>query len=342
MAGRRLAGIGMIGTALWSAALAILLSLAPPVGAAEPVEVTMALPAYSLSFSFEYVAEDAGLYAKHGLKVKQVMLPGVGSINGVISGSADFGVSSATSLTRAAARGQKLLAIAMTTDRPIVQVVLRKDLAKGFDPASPFAKRGLLLKGRTVAIDSISSLIHAYVRIMAVRAGFSPDDIKIAVMQPPNMEAAFEAHQIDGFAMSPPWPEKPVLDGTAAMIASGPDGDPPDYMPFANNVIHTRPETCAKRKPVCEAMGQGSAEAVRFLKDHPDEALALLKKRFATLDDKLLAVSFEVIRKITPIPPLVSAKGLENAERYNVEAGQMTEDEKLKSYDGLYTDAYVR
>ena len=28
-------------------------------------------------------------------------------------------------------------------------------------------------------------------------------------MQPPNMEAAFEAHQIDGFAMSPPWPEKP-------------------------------------------------------------------------------------------------------------------------------------
>jgi NitT/TauT family transport system substrate-binding protein len=220
--------------------------------------------------------------------------------------------------------------------------VLRKDLAKGFDPASPFEKRGLLLKGRTVAIDSISSLIHAYVRLMAVRAGFSPDDIKIAVMQPPNMEAAFDARQIDAFAMSPPWPEKPVLDGTAVMIASGPDGEPADYVPFANNVILTKPATCDKRKAICEAVGRGSAEGMTLLRDHPEEALAIVKKHFPTLDDRLLAVSFEVIRNITPASPAVSAKGLENAERYNVESGLMKADEKLKSYDGLYTDAYVR
>ena len=179
----------------------------------------MALPAFSLSFSFEYLAEDMGLYQKRGVRVRQIVLPGVGSINGVISGSADFGIASATSLTRAAARGQRLLAIAMTTDRLIVQVVLRKDFAKGFDPAASFAERGLLVKGRTIAVNSISSLIHAYVRLMAARAGFSADEVKIAVMQPPNMEAAFESKQIDGFAMSPPWPEKPVLAGSAVMIA---------------------------------------------------------------------------------------------------------------------------
>ncbi len=322
--------------------LAMVLLLGGAAAAAEPIDVTMALPTFSLSLSFEYLAEDAGIYEKHGLRVKPVLLPGVGSINGVISGSADAAVSSATSMTRAAARGQALLAIAMTTDRPITQVVLRNDLAKGFDPASPFAKRGLLLKGRTIAIDSISSLIHAYVRIMAVRAGYSPDELKVAVMQPPNMEAAFDAHQIDGFALSPPWPEKPVLEGTATMIASGPDGEPADYVPFANNVILVRPDTCARRKPVCAGIGHAAAEAMQFLKDHPDEALVLLKKRFPTLDDKLLAVSFEVIRKITPASAAVSAKGIENAERYNVESGLMKEDEKLKSYDGLYTDAYVR
>ena len=323
-------------------AFAILLLLARAAPAAEPTDLVMALPAFSLSFSFEYLAEDAGIYEKHGVRMKQVVLPGVGSINGVISGSADFGVSSATSLTRAAARGQRLLAIAMTTDRLIVQVVLRKDLAKGFDRSASFAKRGLLLKGRTVAVDSINSLIHAYVRLMAVRAGFSPDEMNIAVMQPPNMEAAFESKQIDGFAMSPPWPEKPVLEGSAVMIASGPDGDPPDYVPFANNVILVRPETCEKRKSVCEAVGHASAEAMQFLKDHPDEALAILKKRFPALDDKLLAVSFDAIRKITPVPPIVSAKGLENADLFNIESGLMKADEKLKSYDGLYTDAYVR
>jgi NitT/TauT family transport system substrate-binding protein len=320
----------------------VLLILARAAQAAEPADVVMALPAFSLSFSFEYLAEDLGIYEKHGVRVKQVVLPGVGSINGVISGSADFGVASATSLTRAAARGQRLLAIAMTTDRLIVQVVLRKDLAKGFDPSGSFAKRGLLLKGRTIAVDSINSLIHAYVRLMAVRAGFSPDEMNIAVMQPPNMEAAFEAKQIDGFAMSPPWPEQPVLEGSAVMIASGPDGDPADFVPFANNVILARPETCARHKPVCDAVGHASAEAMQFLKDHPDDVLTVLKKRFPTLDDRLLAVSFEVIRKITPVPPLVSTKGLENAELFNIESGLMTPQEKLKSYDGLYTDAYVR
>ena len=35
-------------------------------------------------------------------------------------------------------------------------------------------------------------------------------------------------------------------------------------------------------------------------------------------------------------------KDLENAERLNVEAGFMREDEKLPSYDGLFTDKYVR
>jgi NitT/TauT family transport system substrate-binding protein len=325
------------------AALAVILLLlgAGPLRA-EPADIVMALPTFSLSLSFEYIAEDAGLYDKRGVHVKPIVLPGVGSINAVISGSAEFAVSSATSMTRAAARGQRLLAIAMTTDRVIAQAVLRKDLAKGFDPGEPFAKRGLLLQGRTIAVDATNSLIHAYVRLLAARAGYSPDDIHIAVMQPPNMEAAFDAKQIDGFAMSPPWSEKPVLEGTAVMIASGPDGEPADFVPFANNVILVRPDTCAQRKSLCDAVGHASAEAMQFMQDHPDEALALVKKRFPTLDDKLLAVSFAIIRKITPVPPVVSEKGIDNAEQYNVDSGLMRPDEKLKSYDGLYTDAYIR
>ena len=324
-------------------ALAIVLLLlgAGPLQA-QPADIVMAVPTFSLSLSFEYIAEDMGLYDKHGVHVKAVVLPGVGSINAVISGSAEFAVSSATSMTRAAARGQRLLAIAMTTDRIIAQVVLRKDLARGFDPGGPFAKRGLMLQGRTIAVNSTGSLIHAYVRLMATRAGYSPDDVHIAVMQPPNMEAAFDSKQVDGFAMSPPWPEKPVLEGTAVMIASGPDGDPADLVPFANNVILVRPDTCEKRKEVCDAVGHASAEAMSFMKDHPDEALALVKKRFPTLDDKLVAVSFAIIRKITPVPPVVSVKGIDNAEQYNVESGLMKPEEKLKSYDGLYTDAYIR
>ena len=44
----------------------------------------------------------------------------------------------------------------------------------------------------------------------------------------------------------------------------------------------------------------------------------------------------------TPRPPLITKADLENAELYNVGAGLLKPDEKLKSYDGLYTDEYVK
>ena len=63
-------------------------------------------------------------------------------MNSVISGSTDFTQSSGSAVTRAAARGQRLVGIVGTINRPSVQVVLRKDLAAaGFDPKAPLEKR---------------------------------------------------------------------------------------------------------------------------------------------------------------------------------------------------------
>jgi NitT/TauT family transport system substrate-binding protein len=307
-------------------------------------DVTMAVPTVSLSFSLGYLAEDLGLFAKHGLHVKSVEIVGLGAINSVISGSSDFAEPSSGSLTRAAAKGQRLVAIAELLNRPVVQVVLRKDIAEEakFDPKAPLEKRALALKGRTIGVDSINSVVHAYVRFMAKRAGYDPESIRVAPMQPASLLAALQTKAIDGFAMSPPWPLKPVLDGTAVMIASGPDGDPADLTPFSNTVLVARPETCEKRKAVCDGMGHAFAEAAAAIQDRPAEALAALKKRFPTLDDALLKASFDVIRKITPSPPAVSRAGLENTEIFNIDAGLLKPEEKLKSYDGLYTDAYVK
>ena len=43
-----------------------------------------------------------------------------------------------------------------------------------------------------------------------------------------------------------------------------------------------------------------------------------------------------------PRPPIVVVGAFENGERYSIEAGLLKPEEKLKSYDGLYTDEYVR
>jgi NitT/TauT family transport system substrate-binding protein len=306
--------------------------------------VVLAVPNVALSFAPGYLAEDLGLFAKQGLNVKSVVITGIGSANAVISGSADFAQISGATLTRAAARGQRLLGLASTLIRPAVQIVLRKDIAttSGFDPKAPLAERARLMRRRTIGVDSINSVIHAYVLLLARRAGYNPDDIRIAPMAPQSLLAAFQTRQIDGFAMSMPWPLQPVLEGNAVVIASGFDGDPPDMSPFGYNVFVAKPETCERRKGVCAKLGKAVVEAIDTMLDRPTEALAVLRKRFETFDEKLFAAGFAEIRKGARRPPVVTKADLENAEIYNIDAGLLKPEEKLKSYDGLYTDEYVK
>lgn len=313
-----------------------------PLPAQERTTVIMALPSESMAFALGDVAAERGLFAAHGLRVKFIQIQGVGAINAVISGSADFAQASGLSLTRAAAHGQRLLAIFLTLDRLSSEIVLRKDLAPGFDPQAPLELRALALRGRTIALPGINTIDHGFLRLLAKRAGFDADEIHLAVLQPASALAAFATRQIDGLAMSPPWPRSPLLDGSATLIASGPNGDPADMWPLANTVVVTRPETCAKRRPLCEGMGRALAEAAGFYREHPSEALAILHERFPTLDEKLLAAGFEEVRKMTPSFPAVTREELEKAENFNIEAGLMKPEEKLSSYDGLFTDAYVK
>jgi NitT/TauT family transport system substrate-binding protein len=321
-------------------ALVVAATTAPAQQGAE--DASLAYPNVAFTFAASYVAEDLGLFAKHGLRLKPLSIAGPGATNAVISGSADFAIASTSVTTRAAARGQRLLTIANLTDKPVVQIILRKELAPNFDPKAPLAERVRVMRSRTIAVDAIGSIIHGYPLMLAKRGGFDANEIRIAPMAPPSVLAAFAARQIDGFAMSMPWPIGPVLEGQATLIASGADGDPPDMAPFGQGTIITRPETCDKRKSACQKMGRALAEAVAYLHDHPQETLALLKKRFASLDDKVLAAGFEQVRKATPRPPIIVRGALENGELYSIEAGLLKPDEKLKSYDGLYTDEYVR
>jgi ABC-type nitrate/sulfonate/bicarbonate transport system substrate-binding protein len=326
------------------AAVAAFVFAMPSAHAQQADNVVLAIPNVALTFAPGYLAEDLGLFAKQGLNVKSVVIAGIGSANAVISGSADFAQISGATLTRAAARGQRLLGIVSTLNRPTIQIVLRKEVAAaaGFDPKAPLAERARLMRGRTIAVDSINSVIHAYVLLLARRAGYNPDEIRIAPMAPNSAMAAFQTRQVDGFAMSMPWPLQPVLEGSAVMIASGSDGDPPDMYPFGHNIFVAKPETCERRKSVCAKLGKAMVEAISTMLDRPNEALALLHKRFEAFDEKLLAAGFAEIRKGTPRPPAVTQADLENAELYNIGAGLLKPEEKLKSYDGLYTDEYVK
>ena len=197
-----------------AAALGLAVGLAPAAGGGQEIDVLMALPAATLTFSAPFIAEDAGFYRKEGLKVTHRTVVGVGSVNAVIAGSADFTMGTGPVFLRAAAQGQRLLALANLIDRPLVELVLRKDVATaaGVERTMPLARRARALKGRTIAIQGVGSIVHAWERLVANRGGLDIEkDVRIAPMDPPGMLAALDTRQVDGYATSLPFTTEAVV-----------------------------------------------------------------------------------------------------------------------------------
>ncbi len=330
-----------LGTGL--AALGLLAAVASPARAASE-HTSLAIPAYVILFLSEYVAEDMHLWDQQDLDVTVTYVAGVGAMNAVIAGSTDFSLSSGGSLTRAASHGQPLLAIANMNNRSGQIIAIRKDIADAahFDAAAPLSQRVQVLKNRTIAIDVVQSVAHSYVRIMAKEGGFDPDLIAVTPEQPADMMSAFARHAIDGFVAGPPWPEQVVADGTGVIVANGAENDPPELNPVGSVMLITRPQFCVDHRSICVKMGHAMKLAADFIHDHPQETLAILKKRYQTVSDKVLQASYEAVRDMTPHPPAPDEAGLRNADQMNVTAGFLKPEDRVKSYTPLFTAEFAK
>ncbi len=312
--------------------------------AQKPIDVIIALPSPTLTFSSPFLAEDAGLYKQEGLNVSHRMLVGVAAVNAVISGSADFTVSTGPVFLRAAAQGQRLLAIANLIDKPLVEMVLRKDVHDGLkvNDGMSLAQRGALLKGKTIAIQGVGSIIHAWERFVAARGGLDPEnDVRIAPMDPPAMLGALQTKAVDGFATSLPFTTEAVVNGSAVMFASAAQGAAPDLIPFPYGIIMTKPETCANNREKCVRVVRALAAANRMIHDEPDKALQILSNRFKQMDPAVLAAAWKTVHQAHATDLHVTEAVLATGEKVNLEAKLLDPKDKVSSYDGLYTDQYL-
>lgn len=310
---------------------------------AEMERVKVAIPSQIVNFGAHFIAEEL-FYKDLGLDVQSLPIAGVGSMNAVISGSVEFSFSSGGSLTRAASRGQRLLAIATLNSETGEFAVIRKDIAAAahFDPKAPIEVRAQILKGHSFGIGGVGSIGDAYLRIFAKAGGVDTKDIVFAALQPPDMIAAMSRKALDGFSLGSPWAQQVEQNGSAVVIANGVEGDPPGYSPSASALLVTRPQFCAEKRVVCVKMGHAMALAANFMHEHTQESLAILKKRFATIDAAVLASAFAEVVKMTPQPPAPSALQFKNGDKINFDAGFIKAEEILPSYDGLFTTEFAK
>ena len=331
-----------------AAAIGLLVGLGPTMAAsqesAKEIDILMALPSATLTFSSPFLAEDAGFYKKEGLKVSHRTIVGVGSVNAVIAGSADFTIGTGPVFLRAAAQGQRLLAFLNLVDKPLVELVLRKDVADaaGITDKTPFSERAKALRGKTIGIQGVGSIVHAWQRLVTARGGLDIEkDVRIAPMDPPGMLAALDSKQIDGYATSMPFTTEAVVRDKAVMLASA-VRDAPDLLPFAYALVYTRPDMCTKQREKCARVARAFIAANRFIHDKPDEAFALLKKRFDKMDPNLLAAAWQVASKAHTTDLSVTVPSLENSQKVSLESKLLEPKDALTRFEGLYTNEFVQ
>ena len=328
--------LGVLGSAL---------GLLPAVGQSQQeAEVTVAIPALTLTFASHFVAEDAGFFKHEALKVSTRNLVGVASPNAVLAGSADFTMGTGPVFLRAAAQGQKLLAIANLVDRPMVELVLRKDVAEaaGITDKTPAAERAKALKGRTIAIQGVGSIVHAWQRYVAGLGGLDVEnDVRIAPMDPPAMLPALENKAVDGYATSMPFTTQSVVKGSAIMLLSAVT-DAPELLPFAYGLIYTRPETCRTKRDLCARVARAYAAAGRMIQERPDDVFEILKRRFPRMDAQLLGAAWNVAQNAHAKDIRVTPVQLENSQKVSLAAKLLDPKDALKTYDGLFSDEFVR
>ena len=296
-----------------------------------------------MQFLAYYVAEDLGFFKAEQLEMKHQVLAGVASFNAVVAGSADFAFASGASITRAAAHGQRMLAIAQMNNRPSWDIVIRKDVAEAahFDPNAPIEQRAKILQGKTMGTQGINALDHAYLKVVA-RLGGDPENMTVSAMAPVDTLAAFARHAIDGFVSAPPWPQQVEDDGSAVIVASGPKGEPASLLPIASGLVVTRPQLCAEHRSLCEKMGHAMLLAARAAHERPKDVLALLAKRFPSIKPSVLERSQQLLIEGTPIMPAVDPEAIRKGDQLNVNAGFMKPGDMLPSYDGLSTNEYLK
>jgi NitT/TauT family transport system substrate-binding protein len=325
------------------AGLALLAAGAAP-ALAETEHALLAIPGTNVLFLVQYVAADMHFWEKAGLDVKVQYIIGIGSMNAVISGSAEFSMSSGASIARAAARGQKLVALATAVNQSGQAIVIRKDIADAahFDPNAPLAVRAQILKGRTIASGATAAIPDVVLKVVAKAAGIAPDQMVTTPMQPPEFMAAFARKSIDGFSNSPPFVQQVVLDGTGVMVTDATKGEPTEFAPVSSALLLTRANYCAEHRSICAKMVHGVFEATQFIRDNPAEALAVMKAHFGTYSDTVLKASLDVVQAMTPSPPTTSVKELENGDLMNVAAGFIKPEEKLARFDDLIDNQFVK
>jgi len=244
-----------------------------------------------------FMAQQEGLFKKHGLDVELIHIPSSSrGIQAILAGEIAFSFMDGTNAAQANLKGANLVLVAGATNRQVFSLM-----------AKPEFKRIPELKGKKIGITRVGSSTHTSALFALGSAGLKAADYQLLpLLEVPNIFTALSAGQIDAGIMSPPTNARAKKTGFIELMNIAKEG--PEFVSVA---VGTSRSYIKANEDVVRRVVRAYAEGVQIFKANKPAALKMIQQQLKVSDPEIQEDTYSQFRDYLEYPPYVSRKGME-------------------------------
>jgi len=238
-----------------------------------------------------WVAQDAGLFVKHGVTVDLKYLAATTAVQGMLGGGEEIGLVGNQGID-AKLEGADLIYVASGLPVFVFQIYARPEIKSMSD-----------LKGKVVAVTQPSASTDYAMRIVLKKNGLEPDkDVRILYAQDINgvLTSASAGNAAAGIMSAPTSIRakaaglKPLVDVTALKI------------PFLFTGVVSSPRVIRDKSEAVTRFLRGYIESLAVIRNDKETTTRSMAKFLKTNDPAVLDSVYEEYKDVFPVTPLVS------------------------------------
>jgi NitT/TauT family transport system substrate-binding protein len=283
---------------LYGATLLVAAFICAPSFAQE--KMRMGLSSVSALHSAVWIAEQRGLFRKHGVDV-EVIVTGQGgtAVSALLANDIQTASSAGDALVNAALRGGDTVMIAGVVNKGLQRIMVRPDIKAPAD-----------LKGKKIGVTRIGAVSHSVLLMMLKRWNMGPNDVQVMqVGSSPNMLVSLDKGGIDAAVLTIPSMFVAEDRGYKVLI----DLADTDIYYLHTMIASTRSYIKGNRDKVIRYL-KGYLEGIAYFKQNRREGLEVVKKKLRLNADqeRNLEKSFDLLSaKYYEAMPYPSLRGVE-------------------------------
>jgi NitT/TauT family transport system substrate-binding protein len=244
-----------------------------------------------------FMAQQEGLFKKHGLDVELIHIPSSSrGIQAILAGEIAFSFMDGSNATQATMKGANIVLIAAGTNRQVFSLMAKSEFKRIAD-----------LKGKKIGITRVGSSTHTSALYALISAGLKGSDYQLLpLLEVPNIFTALAAGQIDAGVMSPPTNARAKRAGFVELMNIAKEG--PEFVSVA---IGTSRNYIKANEDIVRRVVRAYAEGIQAFKNNKAASLRMIERQLKVSDPEIREDTYTQFRDYLEYPPYVSRKGME-------------------------------